>query len=36
MPEILNLLAPLLRGSINKENLPKRLKKKRKKEMEQF
>jgi hypothetical protein len=29
MPEILNLLAPLLLGSINKENLPKRVKKKK-------
>jgi hypothetical protein len=28
MPEILNLLAPLLLGSINKENLPKRMRKK--------
>jgi hypothetical protein len=25
MPEILNLLAPLLLGSINRENLPKRV-----------
>jgi hypothetical protein len=30
MPEILNLLAPLLLGSINRENLPKRVKKKKK------
>jgi Na+/H+ antiporter NhaB len=29
MPEILNLLAPLLLGSKNRENLPKRVKKKR-------
>jgi hypothetical protein len=28
MQEILNLLAPLLLGSINKENLPKRVKRK--------
>jgi hypothetical protein len=28
MPEILNLLTPLLLGSINRENLPKRVKKK--------
>jgi hypothetical protein len=27
MPEILNLLAPLLLGSINRENLPKRVRK---------
>jgi hypothetical protein len=27
MPEILNLLTPLLLGSINRENLPKRVKK---------
>jgi hypothetical protein len=25
MPEILNLLAPLLLGSINRENVPKRV-----------
>jgi hypothetical protein len=29
MPEMLNLLAPLLPGSINGENLPKRMKKKK-------
>jgi hypothetical protein len=28
MPEILNLLAPLLLGSINREKLPKRAKRK--------
>jgi hypothetical protein len=28
MPEILNLLAPLLLGIINRENLPKRVRKK--------
>jgi hypothetical protein len=28
MPEMLNLLAPLLLGSINGENLPKRVRKK--------
>jgi hypothetical protein len=28
MPEILNFLAPLLLGNINRENLPKRLKRK--------
>jgi hypothetical protein len=28
MPEILNLLAPLLLESINRENLPKRVRKK--------
>jgi hypothetical protein len=27
MPEILNLLAPFLLGSINRENLPKRVRK---------
>jgi hypothetical protein len=27
MPEILNLLAPLLLGSINRESLPKRVRK---------
>jgi hypothetical protein len=27
MPETLNLLAPLLLGSINRENLPKRVRK---------
>jgi hypothetical protein len=28
MPEILNLLAPLLLGNTNRENLPKRVRKK--------
>jgi hypothetical protein len=28
MPETLNLLAPLLLGNINRENLPKRVRKK--------
>jgi hypothetical protein len=28
MPEILNLLSPLLLGSINRENLPKKIKRK--------
>jgi hypothetical protein len=28
MPEILNLMVPLLLGSINRENLPKRVKRK--------
>jgi hypothetical protein len=28
MPKILNLLAPLLLGNINRENLPKRVKRK--------
>jgi hypothetical protein len=31
MPEILNLLSPLLLGSINRENLPKRVRGKKKK-----
>jgi hypothetical protein len=30
MPEILNFLVPLLLGSINGENLPKRVEKKKK------
>jgi hypothetical protein len=30
MPEILNLLAPLLLGSINGENLPERVRRKKK------
>jgi hypothetical protein len=29
MPEVLNLLAPLLLGYINRENLPKRVRKKK-------
>jgi hypothetical protein len=33
MPEILNLLTPLLLGSINRENLPKRVREKKKEQL---